>query len=105
MAHALSLLFEVLLLAIHKAGGIEFVILILHEVGLAAVVLYLILHSLELPLLVLHLGICRAILIQFVVVVGYDVNHAELEVLATEKQVLVLAMHVDETLAQLLEKG
>ena len=102
MTHALSLLLEFILFAIDEFGGIEFVVLILHKVGLASVGLNLLLHTFQFALPVFHQGVCFAVVGQFLVRVGDNIHHTELEVLAPEKQVLVLAMHVDKALAQFL---
>ena len=65
MAHALCLLFEFLLLTVNEMGSIQFVILILHEVGLTPVVLYFLTHPFEFALLVLHHAVCLAVISQF----------------------------------------
>ena len=65
MAHALSLLFEFLLFTVDEMGCIQFVILILHEVGLTPVVLYFLTHAFQFALLVLHHVVGLAIISQF----------------------------------------
>ena len=100
MTHHLCRLFERLLFAVYKIGVGEFLLLKTQEVLVLPIALNLLLHTCQFVLRLAILAVRRLIVGQLRLVVGDDVHHIQLEVLAIEQQVLVLAVYVDELFAQ-----
>ena len=105
MRHGLTLLLQFLLLALLQVGVSQFAVLELQEVQVLAVALDVVLQLLQLALGSQQLREGLLIVCQLLLVAGDDVNHAQLEVLLVQQQVLVLRVYVDQTFAQLLEHG
>ena len=66
---------------------------------------YLLLKFFECSLVVAIYAICGAILLQLFFVVGYDVDHTQLEVVFLKQEILILAMDVDELLTKFASCG
>ena len=86
----LALLLQFFLLTANQLCLSEFLKLKLYEFSLLTVALYLFLHLLQLTIGCLQLAVFFLVFFQQGVVVGYDVHHAQLEVLLVQQQVLVL---------------
>ena len=103
VGHRLTLLFQFLLLAWLQTGICQFLILELQKIHILSVALYLFLQrfqfvgSLVIGIIALLIG-C-----QLLGVVGNDVEHAHLEILLVQQQVLVLGVYIHKSLTQFLE--
>ena len=100
MTHHLCRLFERLLFAVYKIGVGEFLLLKTQEVLVLTIALNLFLHTCQFVLRLAILAVRHLVVGQLLLVVGDDVHHIQLEVLAIKQQILVLAVYVDELFAQ-----
>ena len=97
MAHQFALLFKFLLLTSGQTCLAEFFLLETQKVFVVATLLQRLpqLFQLLTGLYVGFEGI--AISLSLIIVAGYDINYAQLEVLFAQQQVLMLAVYVNET--------
>ena len=105
MAHHVALLFQFFLFTFYEACLREFVELKLQEVEVLAVLLDIGLHLLKFFACGLNLFESDLIVGQFFLVASDDIDHAQLEILFVEQQVLVLGVDIDEAFAEFLEHG
>ena len=103
--HRLALLFQFLLLALRESCILQFVVLELQEIQALPVAFYVVTQLLQLALNVTQLTVGLLISGQLTVVLCNDVNHAQLEVMMFEQQVLVLRVNVNQLFAQFLQQG
>ena len=90
MTHRITSLFQFFLFSIHQIGLCQFVALETQEVCILSIPLDTLFEFFEfsLDLLVLFKGLL--VLCQFLLIFSEDVDHAQLEVLLIEQQILML---------------
>ena len=105
VGHGVAALLQLLLFAVHEAGIGQFVILELQEIGVAAVLLDVLSQLLQLSKRLLVGGESLLVGRQLFLALSDNVEHAQLEIVLAEQQVLVLRVYVHEPVAQLFEHG
>ena len=85
MTHHLCCLFECLLFAVYKIGIGEFLLLKTQEVLVLTVALNILLHASQFVLRLTILAVRHLVVGQLLLVVGNNVHHIQLEVLAVEQ--------------------
>ena len=100
MTHHLCCLFECLLFALCQIGIGEFLLLKTQEVLILTVALNILLHTCQFVLRLAILAVRHLVVSKQLLIVCYNIHHIQLEVLAIEQQVLVLAVNIYKLFAQ-----
>ena len=103
MGHRLATLLQLLLFAVHEFGVGQLLILELQEVLCLASLFYLLSHALLFFLQVVIAHESLLVVAQLFSVLRNDIDHIQLEVLLVQQQVLMLRVHINQALPQLLE--